>query len=343
MTKKEKFERLHSGREAGSEVLFQPILMHFAARFSNRSYAEFASDYRVLVDSNLRALDYFDMDMVGLISDPYRETSAFGARIEYVDEGVPRCLDTIVRTMDDVKSLRRPDVHKAERTRDRIQGASLYQERLRGTVPVYGWIEGPLAEACDLAGIDGMLTSLMDDPDFSRALMDKCMVTARDFARAQIEAGCDIIGIGDAICSQISRRTYDAFVRERHRDIIEFIHSQNASVKLHICGDITHLLPSLRDLDVDILDIDWQVDLNGAHEALGDQVICSGNLNPVDIQFKTESEIHGLAKGLIRREEGKRFILSGGCEITVDTPPANLRSMREASRRTPGDALRGTF
>ena len=342
MTKKEKLGRLCDGRQTASSVVFQPILMHFAARFSNRSYAEFASDYHVLVDTNLRALEYFDTDMVGLISDPYRETSAFGAKIEYVEEGVPRCLDTIIRTMDDVKALRRPDVHTAQRTRDRIQGAALYQERLKGTVPVYGWIEGPLAEACDLAGIGDMLTSLVNDPDFARSLMDKCTVTAKDFAQAQIEAGCDIIGIGDAICSQISRRMYDAYVKERHRDIIEFIHSMKSLVKLHICGDITHLLESLRDLDVDILDLDWKVDMDGAHAVLGERVIRCGNINPVDIQFKTEGELRTIAQDLVGREAGRRFILSGGCEITVDTPAANLLVLREVSGRTPDSGNRDT-
>ena len=321
-------------------VLFQPILMHFAARFGGRTYAEFASDYRVLVDCNLRALDYFDTDMVGLISDPYRETSAFGARIEYIAEGVPRCLDTIIRNLDDVRALARPDVHKSERTRDRIEGAALYQKHLQGTVPVYGWIEGPLAEACDLAGIGEMLGALLTDPDFSRALMDKCTITARDFSHAQIEAGCDIIGIGDAVCSQISRRTYDAFVKERHREIIEFIHAKNARVKMHICGDITHLLPSLRELDIDILDLDWKVDMDAAHGVLGDRVIRCGNINPVDIQFKTEHEISALAGDLVRGEAGRRFILSGGCEITVDTPHANVQAMRKASRLTPGHGIR---
>ena len=343
MTKKEKFERLRSGGETLSSVVFQPILMHFAARFCSRSYAEFASDYRVLVECNLRALDYFDMDMVGLISDPYRETSAFGAGIEYIDEGVPRCLDTVVRTMDDVKALRRPDVHKSPRTRDRIQGAALYQERLKGTVPVYGWIEGPLAEACDLAGISAMLTNLMDDPDLSGSLMDKCMVTAKDFAQAQIEAGCDIIGVGDAVCSQISRRTYDAYVRERHKDLFGFIHSQNALVKLHICGDITHLLPSLRNLQIDILDLDSQVDPDAAYGVLGESVIRCGNINPVDIQFKTEGELRTLARNLVVREEGRRFILSGGCEITVDTPVANLRALREASQEEHDRGVRDTI
>jgi hypothetical protein len=35
------------------------------------------------------------------------------------------------------------------------------------------------------------------------------MITAKNFAKAQIEAGCDLIGIGDAICSQIDSDTYD--------------------------------------------------------------------------------------------------------------------------------------
>jgi MtaA/CmuA family methyltransferase len=343
MTKKEKFEQLHSGRTTGGSVLFQPILMHFAARFSGKTYAEFASDHRVLVECNLAALSAFDMDMVGLISDPYRETSAFGAKIEYIDEGVPRCLDTIVRTLDDVKALPRPDVHGSERTRDRIQGAVLYQQRLKGSVPVYGWIEGPLAEACDLAGISRVLSSLMDDPDFPHLLMDRCMLTAKDFAQAQIEAGCDIIGIGDAICSQISRRTYDEFVRERHREIVEFIHSQRALVKMHICGNITHLLPSLRDLGVDILDCDWQVDLDAAHRMLGDGIIRCGNINPVDIQERTEAELRAAARELLRREAGRRFILSGGCEITVNTPPGNLLALREASRQPPAGGHGRTF
>lgn len=216
--------------------------MHFAARFNNMTYGKFASDYKTLVESNIRAMEFFDTDMVSLISDPFRETSAFGARIEYVEEGVPRCPDRIVKTLDDISNLPDPDVFKSERTLDRIKGAEYYQQLLKGSVPVSGWIEGPLAEACDLAGVDVMLTRLMTDPDFSNYLMDKCMITAKRFAKAQIDAGCDLIGTGDAICSQIDRDTYDIYIKHRHKELISFIHECGAEVKLHIFGDITHLL-----------------------------------------------------------------------------------------------------
>ncbi len=216
MTKKDMFDALLKGEKPAGRVLFRPILMHFAARLAGNSYGEFASDYRNLVRANLLALEKFDMDMAGLISDPYRETSAFGAPVRFIPDGVPVCEKIIVTSASEARSLKNPDVYRSERTADRIRAATLLSRELKGEVPLIGWIEGPLAEACDLAGVSAMLIALMTDPDFCRILIDKCMITAKDFARAQIEAGCDIIGIGDSICSQIDPATYDAFVLENH-------------------------------------------------------------------------------------------------------------------------------
>ena len=330
MNKKQLFNRLINN-EKTERTLFRPILMHFAARFAGKTYGEFASDYKVLVNSNIRAMEHFDADMVGLISDPYRETSAFGAKVTFPEEMVPRCEEIIVNTIEDVKALKRPDVYKNPRTLDRIKGAELFQKELKGEVPVIGWIEGPLAEACDLNGVSNMLLQLMVDPDFSNTLLDKCMVTAKDFAEAQINAGCDIIGMGDAICSQIDADTYNTFVKERHREIIEFIHEKGAAVKLHICGNITHLLRSLAQLPIDILDIDYQVDMQAAYEILGPDIIRGGNIDPVYVLNKNSEEVENACKEIVQKEKGRKFILSAGCEICVDTPIKNLQAMRTAS------------
>jgi uroporphyrinogen decarboxylase len=332
MTKKQKLDLLFNGKLPENEKLFRPILMHFAARHSNYSYAAFASNYKVLVESNLKALDDFDMDMVGLISDPYRETSAFGARVTYPAEAVPKCEETIIHTIDDVKKLRNPDLYLAERTRDRILGADYFQKKLQGTVPVIGWIEGPLAEACTLVGVGDMLINLMMDSEFAELLLDKCMSTAKEFARLQLEAGCDIIGIGDAICSQVDLNTYDRYVKNRHKEIINYIHEKSGRVKLHICGNITHLLPSIKDLGMDILDLDWEVDLNNAFDLMGDKVVRCGNIEPVFIQNATSEEIGTIVREICRAEMGRKHIISGGCEITVNTPKENLLEMRNASK-----------
>lgn len=333
MNKLQHYQALLRGELNSERVFFRPILMHFAARFNNKTYGKFASDYKTLVESNIHAMEYFDTDMVSLISDPYRETSAFGAKIEFIDEGVPRCLDKIVKTVENVKDLPIPDVGKCERTLDRIKGAAYFQKLLKGSVPVSGWIEGPLAEACDLAGVNEMLINLMTDPGFSNSLMDKCMVTAKRFAKAQIEAGCDLIGIGDAICSQIDRGSYDIYVKQKHTELIEYIHGCGASVKLHICGDTTHLLESLKDLHADVIDLDWQVNLDQARDTLGCDVVIGGNINPVLIQDRTEEEVYGLTRQLVEKYEDQKYMLAAGCEITVLTPHENLMAMRRASIR----------
>jgi len=331
MTRNEFVDKRIIRGSATGKTMFAPILMHFIARYAGGNYARFASDYRFFVESNIKAVEDFDIDMVGLISDPYRETSAFGARIEFLAEGVPRCLDLLIKNEDDIRNLGRPDVYKCERTLDRILGAELLAKRINGQIPVFGWIEGPLAEACDLAGIEQFLIMTMMAPETANILLDKCLLMAKDFAKAQIQAGCDIIGIGDAICSQIDPYTYNTFVKERHREIISYIHDQGAIVKLHICGDITHLLPLINDLEIDILDIDWQINPQLAFEVMGPNVIRCGNIDPRFVKDKHPEEVFSACKLLSDNEKGRNFILSAGCEIIVTTPVENLLAMRKAT------------
>jgi MtaA/CmuA family methyltransferase len=331
MNSKQRFEQLFRYGKMEDVFLFRPILMHFAARYIGKTYREFASDYRVLVESNLRCLEDFGMDAVGLISDPYRETAAFGAKVTFPEDSVPRCLETLVKTEDDIRQLKNPDVYKSERTKDRINGARLFSKEVGSEVPVIGWVEGHLAEACDLAGVNEVLVRILAEPDFVKRLIDKVNATAKAFAKAQIEAGCDIIGIGDAICSQISTENYREFVKEKHRELFDFIHDQGARIKLHICGNITHLLSDIKELKPDIVDIDHMVDMEEANQLLGPEIVRCGNLDPVSvIQQKEASEVAKCVKLLCVKESGRRFILSGGCEITVNTPVENLRAMRYA-------------
>jgi len=278
-------------------------------------------------------MEEFDTDAVGLISDPYRETAAFGAEIIFPEDSVPQCIESIIKTSDDIKRLKIPDVLKSERTLDRIKAAKELRRRLGNRVPIIGWIEGPLAEACDLVGFTEMLMKLMLDEEFTRLILERTAETARIFAKVQIEAGCDIIGIGDSACSQISPDVFEKYEKFLLKEIIDYIHLQNALVKLHICGNITHLLTHIKDIKPDIVDIDWMVDMEEAYRILGPDIIRCGNIDPAGvIEQSTPEDVLKKTEELCQREKGRKFILSGGCEITVKTPVENLKAMREATR-----------
>jgi uroporphyrinogen decarboxylase len=50
---------------------------------------------------------------------------------------------------------------------------------------------------------------------------------------------------------------------------------------LPICGNITHLLPGLSSLELDVIDVDHLVGLTNVRRAHGPQVAIGGNLDPV--------------------------------------------------------------
>ncbi len=284
------------------------------------------------MESNIKCLEKFDLDSVGLISDPYRETSAFGGKVEFFGDNNPYC-PPIINSYQDLDRLKNPNLLMSDRTADRLKAAEYYVKLLGDNIPIIGWIEGPLAEAADLAGVNNILMKILMEEDFVRKLMDICIITAKDFARSQIEAGCKLIGLGDALCSQIDAAAYESLVFPLHRELVDFIHSQDAFVKLHICGDITHLLEQLGETGIDILDLDWMVGFDAARQAAGDEIILCGNLDPVNcIQNLSESELTAAGSELISSQKDKPFIFSGGCEITPDTPKENMMILRKISK-----------
>lgn len=330
-----KLERTHkmlsTPKTNDGRCYFHPILMMHAATQYGKTYSEFMNDYHVLVESNLKLLQMYDHDAVSVISDPNRETAAFGAKIVFDGDSSPKA-DKLVTCMEDVERLDVPDVYACPRTLDRINGVKLFREKLGSPFPIIGWVEGPLAECADLCGISELMMNMIMEPDMVKALQQKCLQMAKNFALAQIEAGANIIGVGDAVCSQISQDMYDEFCLSLHKELFAFIHEHGAIVKVHICGNITHILPSLAQTDLDILDADWMVDITEAHRVMGEEVMICGNLDPVTVVMDGSKELikakYEEVKTLLPREN---WILMAGCEIPRDTPVENMKYLREIS------------
>jgi uroporphyrinogen decarboxylase len=332
---KENLKRTHSflqtPRTGDGRMYFHPILMMYASTQSGKTYTELMTDYRVLVEANMRCLEMHDHDAVSVISDPYRETSAFGARITFDGNRSPKA-EKLINGPEDVAKLVVPDVYACERTLDRIKGVEYYRELLGKRFPIIGWIEGPLAETADLTGVSETMMNMIMEPGMTKDIEQICLQTAKDFAAAQIAAGSNIMGVGDAVCSQISLEMYDEFCLPLHKELFEFIHAQGALVKLHICGNITHLLPSLSQTGIDILDIDWMVDIAEAHRIMGPEVMICGNLDPVSVILEGDTQLikekYEATAGKIPREN---WIMMGGCEIPPATPVVNMNYLRELS------------
>ncbi len=305
-----------------------PILMQYAAEHIGSDYGRYAADFRVLTESHLRCATDFGMDQLSVISDAYRECSAFGAEVRFEVTG-PMCDRAPLQDTRDLSRLERPDPHRSPRMLDRLEAVRRFREETGDEYSIMGWVEGPAAEAADVRGVTSFLLDFYDDEAFACELMDLCLDVGIEFARAQVEAGADTVGVGDAVVSQISPAMYESLVLPRQRRLVAAIKDTGARVRLHICGDITHLLPGIAELPIDILDVDHMVDLAVVRETIPAEVALAGNLDPVAAVAGGTPE--SIREGVLAcyRTVGNPFLVNAGCEIPSGTPPENLRALCE--------------
>jgi MtaA/CmuA family methyltransferase len=228
--------------------------------------------------------------------------------------------------------LKPPDPATGRRMSDRLAAVRYLHDQVGGEVPVMGWVEGAFAEAADLRGESTFLVDLIERPAWVRDLLEITVETAIAFARAQVEAGADIIGLGDALASQVSPKMYRTFALPYEQRIFQAVRELGALPRLHICGNTTRLLPDMAKSGADIIDLDWMVDLAQAAQIFGDGPAMCGNFDPVRVMLQGTPDQVREAVDQCLRQGGSRLISGAGCEIPDGTPHANLQAQAQRLR-----------
>ncbi len=306
------------------------ILMAKAARHIHVPLSQYYLDYRVLVEANLAAASDFHLDILQAISDPYREASDFGLEVDFPADNLPMNRTPLLGAPEDIRKLVAPDPCAGQRMSDRLEAIRLFREQAGGKIPIMGWVEGALAEACDLRSMYYVMIDLGRRPEWLTDLLEICVEVGIAFARAQIEAGADIIGLGDAVCSQISPKMYRRFALPYERRIFAAVHELGGIGRLHICGKTTHLLPDMLESGADIIDLDWMVDLKQSAQLFGDRAAICGNFDPVNVMLLGTPQTVRTAVTDCLQMGGSRLFSGAGCEIPEDTPDENLSAQYQA-------------
>jgi MtaA/CmuA family methyltransferase len=303
-----------------------PIFMAWSANFIGRSYKDYYLDGDVLVDAQLAVTGAFNIDQISAISDPWREASAYGMEFDYPEDGVGKPKDVLIKTLGDIPKIKPLDIEKAERTKQRIKSVRKMAGKMGQTHSVLGWVEGPLAEYVDLRGMENALLDLTDSPETFVKAGEIIVQNEIAFAIAQIKAGADMIGIGDAAASLISPDMYAELVLPLEQKQIAAIHEAGAAVKLHICGNIRNNIAHMAKSGADIIDVDWMVPIDEARALVGPDITLCGNFDPSAVLLQgTPQDVAKAARECIKTG-GDRFILMPGCEVPPGTPEDNIRA-----------------
>jgi MtaA/CmuA family methyltransferase len=324
-------ERVIAMLEGGAvdHLPLMPITMMFAADRLGVKYGSYARDHRVMVEAQLKTASEFCFDYVSTISDPAREAADYGANVEWYEDQPPALIEreALLSEKSQLSRLQPLDPRGGGRMHDRIQGIELFRKRIGLEKFVEGWVEGPCAEASDLRGINRLMVDFYDDPAFVRDLFEFLVNNAIDCAKEQIEAGADIIGVGDAAASLVGPKIYEKFVWPFEKQLVDGIHAAGGRVRLHICGNTRKILDGIGKLGCDIVDLDFLVPVQEAREQMGPRQVLLGNIDPVRVLRNCDPESITSAIAECHQQAGSRYIVSAGCEVVRDTPHENVRAL----------------
>jgi [methyl-Co(III) methanol-specific corrinoid protein]:coenzyme M methyltransferase len=267
--------------------------------------------------------DVLGFDAVSFIINYFGEPAALGCEINWgAKDALPVYTSHPWATPED--AVCPPDILDRPAIRNYLEVLKIARQRYP-QVAVLGKVMGPFSMAMVMHGLENVMMAMMDEPakvtHFVRVAMD---VLVR-CANAQFEAGADAVAIGEggAGANMLSPQMYEELLMPLHQEMIRRI---NGPTIMHICGDITPRLASLRRIGLKCFNFDWAI-RPATMKASSQGFALMGNVNTGDLLMGKPADIRGQ---VFENLDAGVDIISPGCAVSPKCPNRNLQAMADA-------------
>lgn len=319
---------------AFDEALCIPLVFGGAAFLTDVKLKRYLQNGEILAQCQLDSQQKFDYDAVFVYGDNCIEAEALGSRVYFPENAYPYIEKYRLEDPRQLKDL--PDFNPSTdgRIPELLRAVALLKTELGDSLPIAGVVLGPMSIASQLMGLERLLYLLLDSPcEFADIIKFASGITLKA-GLALLAQGAHISAVIDPSASQsiLPSEIFGRYLLPTIRDIFSQFKGAGAMASwLVITGNSQGLLPYYRQCGVDIAGIDYEVPLAEALKWEGDFLI-SGNIKPYRFVNQTPQEIIREGQELISLAAGRRFILSSGCEVPLDTKPENLAALIKAVR-----------
>lgn len=307
----------------------------YRALRQKHSFLELCKTPALAARVSLEPVERLDVDAAIVFSDILIVGEAMGLHLSVEEPGGPR-LHGLEVSEHGVAALEEFDPER--RTGFVLETIRLLAHTLGEERAVIGFAAAPWTLACYLLASDASAAVaravrrlLYAQPELLQALLAKiARVTARYLA-AQIRAGATVVQLFDTWVGELSREHYDQFAGPATRMLLDALEPAQVPVILYARG-ANHLLPSLARLPVQVLSVDWRVDLAEARRVVNGQKALQGNVDPCAL-LGTPQTAARAARQAIERSGGVGHILNLGHGLDPETPLENVRAFIQAAQQ----------
>lgn len=281
--------------------------------------------------------DYFGFDTISPYFSVHLEAAALGSQVDWSDiNNTPKVIKKAMKKIDDFQLpasfLSRKEFQAL------IKACRILKKRYGNTVAVVGKVIGPWTLAYNLYGVENLILDTILEPEKTKQLINELAVIPIEFAKAQFEAGADMITWAEHATSDlVSAQIYEEFVMPVHKRA-SFSLQKHGPVILHTCGNVMDRLKLIAQTGFKVFHMDSRNDIEKAMEIAGDSIMLTGCVNnPITLAQGTQSMVRSEVKSNLR--SGIKLI-APECAIPCNVPANNLKELvNTAHRYKPGDTI----
>jgi uroporphyrinogen decarboxylase len=171
------------------------------------------------------------------------------------------------------------------------------------------------------------------EPAMLHQLLSKLADAIAAYACYQIDSGAQVIQMFDSWAGQLSPQDYDTFALPYQQQVVRQVKAKHPETPMimYISGS-AGVLERMGKTGVDIVSVDWTVDMAEARQRLGSNMMVQGNIDPC-VLFGSKQLIRDRILDTVRKAGSRGHILNLGHGILPKTPEENAAYFFETAKQ----------
>jgi uroporphyrinogen decarboxylase len=333
-------------RAARGEALDRPPvwMMRQAGRYM-KAYRDLRDKYpsfrdrseipEIAIEVSLQPWKAFKPDGVILFSDILTPLPGLGIPFDIIESKGP-IIDPPIRSQEQLDKLHSLELEKLSFVGEILQAL---RREVGNEAAVLGFVGAPWTLAAyAIEGKSSKNYSIIKGMAFSEpTLLHKFLGIIADaiavYVRYQIDNGAQIVQMFDSWAGQLSPQDYDTFALPYQQRVVRQVRETHPDTPLilYISGS-AGVLERMARSGVDIVSLDWTVDMAEGRQRLGRDVKVQGNMDPGAL-FGSQEFIRDRILDTIRKAGNKGHIFNLGHGVLPGTPEDNVRFFFETAKQ----------
>lgn len=291
------------------------------------TFRERSENVDLSVEISLQPWRAFQPDGVILFSDILTPLTGMSIPFDILKGKGPIIHDPI-RTMDDVAKVTPldPDTHL------HYVGETLriLRQEVGNQSAVLGFVGAPFTMATYIVegGSSNKFTTIkkmaFSTPEILHALLDKLAESTVRYVRYQADNGAQAVQIFDSWATSLSPVDFEVFSMPYIRRIVSEVKSTHPDLPIILYASGSGgLLERMAKAGVDVISVDWTVDMAEARARIGSDVAVQGNIDPAML-FGSPEAITRRIHETVEKAGSHKHILNLGHGILLGTPEENV-------------------